>query len=224
MVTHPPRVDPGVYVGTTVGLVLPGDSLVRLAMTPQLGPYARFADRSASGWGGAGTVALVPAARTGVQVDLYLEAPARHRGWAHGAGVIAAGNYLVPYVQAGQQDSAGSGWYVTQGYAWRGYQDASVLIDAPGDQVRPRYWSSTLTGRRVRRGEAAELYLSASLGHFDYVRSGGDPAARRSRLWSIAAGLNLESNLRTLFDRYPPRGPYPGRRRPPRTPPPVPLP
>lgn len=228
MVTHPPRVDPGVYVGITTGLVLPSDSALRLAMTPMTAPYVRYGDRLDNGWGLSGTVAASFGARHGFQGDLYAEVPSRTPGWVHGAGLVTAGNYTMPYVQVGRQDSTGSGWYTTHGYAWRGFQESTGNLFSTSDQVRPRHWTSTLTGRRERRGRAFEAYLSASVGSFDqreyeYFEDRTDTMVVNRAMWSVAIGLTTESSLSRLFRGYP--GPrYPPRPPQPPVPPPVPLP
>lgn len=231
MVTHPPRTDPGVHLGWTGGLDLPSDSAVRLAMTPMAATYLRVADRLGGGWGISGTLAASLGARGGVHGDLYAEVPSRSPGWAHGAGVVAAGNYLMPYLQVGRQDSTGSGWYTTHGYAWRGFQEASADLFGASDDVRPRYWTSTLTARRQGRRGAREAYLSAAVGSFDTRRYeyGGertDTALVSQALWAVSLGVSVEANLGRLLRAAPPPR-YPPRRPPtpdPRVPPPVPLP
>jgi hypothetical protein len=223
MVTHPPRVEPGLHAGFTTGLGVPNDSVLMLATTPQLGPYLRYGSRRDDGWAGAATVAVNAAAEGGLHADLYAEAPARPGRRAHGGGVVVAGNYLMPYLQLGAQDERGSGWYVTQGFAWRGWQDASACLMCGGspDRVRTRYASTTFTLRRVRGARALELYATASAGRYDLVESFAVDTLRGRALWSVAAGLSAEANLRRLFSdvsRAPPT------RRPPNTPPPIPHP
>jgi hypothetical protein len=225
MVNHPPRTDPGVHVGLTAGIPVPNDSVLFLPMMPQAGPYVRYADWLGSGgWGGSAALAITPGARAGLQADLYAEVPSRSAGWAHGVGVVAAANYAMPYVQIGRQDEGGSGWYLTQGYAWRGWVESSGLL-APSDEIRPRYWSTTLTGRRRRPGRAFELYASGAAGHFDRLDREAETSAStrlRRRLLTLSLGVAVEANLRDLFGPYPP-GVGPPRPRPP-TPPPVPRP
>jgi hypothetical protein len=203
-------------------MAIPEDSILVLPMFPQMGPYVRVSERGESGWAGSAALAINLGAEAGLQGDLYTEVPSRSPRWAHGAGLVFAGNMAMPYVQVGSQDSTGSGFYLTQGYAWRGYQEAAGLF-AASDRVRPRYWSTTITGRRERRGRARELFVSASVGHYDRREAAGDDTIQsRNRLWSIAAGLSFEANLRRGVPGPPPR-PYPDRRHPIPTPPPVPV-
>lgn len=229
MVNHPPRTDPGIYLGVTGGAVIPNDSALILAMTPMMSPYLRVSDRLASGWGVSASVAASFGARYGLQGDLYAEVPSGSDRWAHGFGLVTAGNYTMPYVQVGRQDEGGSGWYLTSGYALRGYQDANAeLFNTGQGDVRPRYWSATLTGRKDSRFGGLEGYVTGALGHFDHRELVYDPeqpvtdtTVSRERLFSVSLGLSMETNLSRLFGGY---HAYPPRRTPRPVPPPVPVP
>lgn len=231
VVMHPPRTDPGVFMGWTIGVAAPSDSVLRLAMLPLATPYLRVADRADNGWGGSATMAFNLGAVAGVQGDAYVEVPSRASGWAHGAGLTLGGNFAMPYVQIGRQDTLGSGWYTTHSYTLRGFQpESGALFDGgSGGDVRPRYWTSTITARRARRYEAVEAYASLSLGSytrrtFAYHAGGADTALHTRPMWTATLGVSVEAELTRLARDISLPG-FPGRpRRPPPTPNPIPRP
>lgn len=178
VVTHGPRVEPGVtFYGTAGG----GSSLCdRPAcdtfLTPQQGVgvrYGRAASASAPGWSAGLTVS-----NGGVssELDLYVQAPAS-MAFDLGAGVLAAGSHGMPYVQAGRMKPDGSGWYTTQGFAFLASRPArwSTSLDGgPGEErVKPRYWAPAVA-YRARGRYGVHFYLSGAFGTAEATKYRGE--------------------------------------------------
>ena len=115
VVTHGPRVAPGLSVGLTSG-VAPATVCDSCAgMFPAMGVVGR--------WGFIARDPGVPSVQVGVGLklgdvegDVYVQAPSDGAA-AYGAGVMATGYFVMPYVQWGLDRPDGTGFYTTQGFA-----------------------------------------------------------------------------------------------------------
>lgn len=150
LVSHGPRVQPGLWSGTTGGLGI-GPGLEAEVETP-LGGYPV---RTSNGWfaryGFTGEGAPVEGVLIGVhlpwaiplsivhpELDVYGQYTHSSSPVQAGSGLLASPSYLMPYAQLGV-DIGNSELYTTQGLAIFGYQ---------GDAPDALLWMPTLTLRR----------------------------------------------------------------------------
>lgn len=200
VVTHGARVEPGLYVGSTAGIIVAGDSSEAPdVVTPEWAPYARygFVGRP-GGMAGSIGVAVEPEAAFGLEGDAYLQLPSSDPRWAYGAGVMGSGNVVMPYVQLGRSFTRGYEAYTTQ--AWvhrRNFNDKNFGLD-PSSRVRPRYWAPTLALRRRDGALGLSLQVTGALGRFDetsYDSARGGMVTRsqplRAVTTSVAADLDV---------------------------------
>lgn len=232
VVTHGPRVDPGMQLTLTAGTVRPlCDSGCTGGQLPTMGGGLRY--------GFTPERPELPAFLAGVSVpvfdvaapelDLYVQGPHRDRSWGYGAGVLSSPRHLMPYVQVGHTPIHGTGWYFTGGYARLNQYDS--WWDAGGDEPvrdhhrRPRYWTPTLALRLPRGEGTLDLYVSGAFGHyvdnvvtsppFDSSWPGSQPEVTRVRkpVRMLTAGVILNADLGRLGEnsmRFPRR--FPGMR------------
>ncbi len=197
VLTHGPRVEPGLFAGSALGLLIGQDTATAPdVITPAWTPYARYGFTGKPG-GVAGSLAL--SVGNGVEVDAYLQLPAR-REWAYGGGVMTSADYVMPYVQAGQTFGRGYEVYTTQAYVRRSdFTDSSVGLDGGPSEVRPRYWAPSLALRRRQGSFAASLELTGAVGSFDerpptYGEPATQPTIRRP-LRALSASVTADVNV-----------------------------
>ncbi|HYR06779.1 MAG TPA: hypothetical protein VEQ60_03345 [Longimicrobium sp.] len=187
VVTHSPRVQPGVMVvATTGGSGAFCDTACELDLRPQvaLGAHRGWAaTQTRAGFSFGGNISVSSA-----DLDAYVQAPT---GWTGGmqagAGALAGVDHAMPYLQLGRMRADGSGWYTTQGYAWLFRRSARVGVIGDGeadedlepDLVRPRYWAPSLAFRGGG-GTGVSLYVSGAFGTADAWEYDIDGQARRS--------------------------------------------
>lgn len=203
VVTHGPRVEPGLHAGLTVGLPLDSDTATALAvLIPRWSAYGRFGVTGKPGGVAASLgLAYAPAENGSLEGDLYLQGPARVPRLAYGAGLMGSAVYAMPYVQLGWVREDGSGLYSTQGVVQRGYGRKYLFLNDPGmgrTEVRPRYWAPAVGYRWSGRAGKRSVYLSGALGSYDERRSDwqtGEVSVQRRRLraLSITGTVELEA-------------------------------
>ena len=212
VVTHGPRVEPGVNIGATLGSFVPLCDTCDTALPMMSGWFVRY---------GYAPSPKKPAALIGVNVpwvpveepfeaDAYLQAPVGTADFVYGAGALAGTKHVMPYVQVGSTRN-GPGLYTTQGFALHGWRESGW--DVAGE-VRPRYWSPTVAYRLQRSESTLHLYVSGMIGDYERrvpAQDGQWTSLGRQRLLGLTVGVTGESSLRALFPILPPIGGVPRR-------------
>lgn len=196
VLSHGPRVEPGLFAGGTAGLLPTQDSATAPEiLTPAWTSYLRYGFTGKTG-GAAGSLAL--SVGNGIEGDVYLQLPPRGE-WAYGAGTMASRGYVMPYVQFGRSFLHGHEVYTTQAYVRREDFNGRLGLDAGPSEVRPRYWASSLAIRQRRGALGASLEVTGAFGHYDEraigVGNGPPPAAARRRLRAVTASVTADVNL-----------------------------
>ena len=140
MVTHAPRVDPGLTGVLTLGVPRDlCDSSCTMDLIPQYGFGMRYGRAPSGNRPGYSLGATLSLGLISSEADIYLQAPLPSERWAAGAGVLAAQTHLMPYVQVGRSRADGSGWYTTQGLAVLHSREEKLglMLDPPSHDVRP---------------------------------------------------------------------------------------
>ncbi|HEX8395565.1 MAG TPA: hypothetical protein VF665_24650 [Longimicrobium sp.] len=233
VVTHGPRVDPGLTAYATGGgtLALCDSTVCATELIPQLGAglrYGRPADERRMGWSLGVTASLSVVSS---DMDLYAQLPRRPGGVDAGAGVLLGGAYTMPYLQAGRIDEGGSGLYTTQGLAIMSPRPGSAQFmggngNDPVD-ARPVYWAPTVAYRGRLRDGAMSLYLSGAFGQTTYTEPATDGTGGRRRTEPVRAlmlGVTAERTIHRPRYRVPFTPPPTPAPRPPGAPPVPPLP
>ena len=200
VLTHGPRVEPGLYAGSTGGFLIAqeaGDTPD--VVTPGWTPYVRYGFTGKPGEV-AGSLALALGNR--IEGDAYLQLPARAE-WVYGAGLMASPGYVMPYVQLGQSLGRGYEVYTTQAYVRRGdFNEKNVyLLDIAPTEVRPRYWASTVAIRRREGFFGASLQLTGAFGRYDERPTGsadGTPTTSHE-LRGVSASLTADVDVGQFF-------------------------
>jgi hypothetical protein len=226
LVTHGPRVEPGVRTSSTIGVpqLLCDTPCDDARMIPRMGVGVRHGwvpsdpnqPAFLAGLSFAGFDLLAP------ELDLYAQGPGRQGAFAYGGGALVSPRHLMPYVQLGADAPNRPAFYVTAGYAWL-LQRPEYYFEGPPDEPgyrHPRFWapSAHLKLPFPPAEAAVEVYAQGAIGHYhaqvtDVVTGAYTSVRRPIRLLSLGV---------TLHQRAPERGQFPGRRRPPRFPPPLP--
>lgn len=181
-VTHGPRVEPGLYIGGTLGVIAASDTAAAPdVLTPNWGSFARYGTRLGDeGWAGSLAIATSGEQRSGVEGDAYLQLPSRDSLWVYGAGVIGSRAYAMPYAQLGRPMGRGYEVYTTQGFVWRGdFTEKRQDLDGGDAEVRPRYWMPAVALARRDRYGAVSAEVAGALGRFDERVT--DPATGATR-------------------------------------------
>lgn len=202
VVTHGPRVEPGLFVGGTAGLLLTRDTaLAPDVVTPQWVPYARYGLAGKPG-GVAGSIALAlgSAPESPVEADAYVQLPSPDAAWAFGAGVVASPALIMPYAQIGKSFGRGYEAYTTQAFMRRhDFNDRQVvLVESAPTVVRPRYWAPTLALRRRYGPRGVSLQVTGAFGSYEERgRDSGDtPRGTRSRpLRAVTTSVTAEVDV-----------------------------
>lgn len=168
IVTHGPRVEPGLTVYATGGAPqrLCDSTVCTTELIPQLGAglrYGRPATETAAGW----SVGLTASSSViSSDVDVYGQLPRGTGGVEAGGGILLGGAYTMPYVQAGRLGPDGSGFYTTQGLAWMYPRPPEIRFDTYSgvETVEPLYWAPTVAYRHARRGRVIHVYLAGAFG------------------------------------------------------------
>jgi hypothetical protein len=204
VLTHGPRVESGLFVGATAGLLITRDTArAPDVLAPQWVPYARYGLAGKPG-GVAGSLGLVlgSSPESPVEADAYLELPSPGPEWAYGAGVVASRALAMPYVQAGKSFGRGYEAYATQAFVRRNdFNDRQIVLsEFTPTEVRPRYWASTLALRRRDGPVGVSLQVTGAFGHYEErVRDSG-PATRSRPLRAVTASLAADVDV-ALFVR-----------------------
>lgn len=220
IVTHGPRVDPGLTAVATVGV--PGqlcDSSCALELIPQYGLGLRYGREPLGRSPGYSVAGTLSAALASSELDVYVQAPLNTERWAAGAGVLAAMTHAMPYVQLGEFRR--SGWYTTQGLAMLVTRPEDMaFFGGGGEDVRPVYWAPTLAYRAYNRRGALHVYVSGAFGRADRLAydtiAGGSRRVGSQPVRVVMFGLTVEERLPDPFYRGP--GPAPRPVPPPRPP------
>lgn len=208
VVTHGPRVAPGLSAGLTSG-VAPAtvcDSCAGMFSPP--GAVAR--------WGFVPSDPRRPSVQVGLglkfgdaEADVYVQAPSDGAA-AYGAGVMATGYFVMPYVQWGLDRPDGTGFYTTQGFAVGTHSiDGLEHDELSRNRIFPRFWSPALAVRLGGR-RALHLYVAGMVGSYSERTRDG---VERHALRTLTAGATVEA----VFGRpripvqppMPPLGPPP---------------
>ncbi|HEY0036265.1 MAG TPA: hypothetical protein VGB66_06225 [Longimicrobium sp.] len=149
IVTHGPRVEQGItgYITMGAGKSLCGPESCESILIPQLGAGVRYGWTATDSTPGFSAGFTYSAPVVSSELDLYVQAPGSSLGLDAGAGVLAAGTHVMPYVQVGRMQPDGSGWYTTQGYAFLTRRQIAILLADNYEQVEPRYWAPTVAYR-----------------------------------------------------------------------------
>jgi hypothetical protein len=199
VLTHGPRVEPGLFVGGTGGLLLTRDTaLAPDVVTPQWVPYARYGLAGKPG-GVAGSLALAwgSSAESPVEADLYVQLPSGGSEWAYGAGVVASTALVMPYAQIGKTFGRGYEAYATQAFVRRNdFNDRQVyLVDYAPTVVRPRYWAPTVALRRREGALGVSLQVTGAFGRYEErVRDSG-PGTRSRPLRAVTASVTTDLDV-----------------------------
>lgn len=204
VVTHAPRVEPGIAVGGTVSIrpractaICPDGDADEPA--PALGGFFRH------GWVPADSTrpsflvgVLVPFgfALPLAELDVYAQAPARAKAPVFGGGFLLSATHLMPYAQLGHTPPGGAGLYTTQGAAWH----------FGGDGSEPAlYWAPSLAYRFTSRERDVHLYVSGGIGRHTVPTHDGRGGTRSEPLGFLMLGVTGELPLGALS--LPPRWP-----------------
>ena len=197
-VTHGARVEPGLFVGYTAGIVVSGDSAKAPdVVTPEWVPYARY------GWVGrpGGFAGSVGVSLLGPWVggDGYLQLPSRDPRWAYGAGLMGARGYVMPYAQLGRSFPRGYEAYTTQAWVHRTrFTDRDLGLDPSEGQVRPRYWAPTLALRRRDGALAVGLQVTGAFGSYEntaYDSASAGPVTRTLPLRAVTTSVTADVDV-----------------------------
>jgi len=174
VVTHGPRVEPGLSLTLTGGIPRTLCSTDCIAgVIPTFGAGARYGwAAEAPGRPSFQLGALVPIwDPVALELDPFVQAPTRD-AWAFGVGALASARHLLPYVEVGKLPPGGEGWYLSLGHAWL-FADPTRLVGIePGEgelgmAQPPRFWAPGVGVRLVREeGSSMTLYANASLGSY----------------------------------------------------------
>ncbi|HEX2201832.1 MAG TPA: hypothetical protein VHG91_00970 [Longimicrobium sp.] len=208
VVTHSPRVEPGLAFHATAGVPLPLCDSCGAGLTPTLGAGVRYgyvpADPSSPSFL-VGVTAPLEAASA--ELDAFVQAPSSG-DWVVGAGTLASRRHVHPYVQLGRIPAGGSGWYVGAGYAWLfenpdWIEDLNDAIGGDEDAVAqaPRYFAPSLGWRTTRGGRRFHAYLTGGFGSWRQRGPALDPATgeyteAERRIRTVMAGVSIEIPLR----------------------------
>jgi hypothetical protein len=213
VVTHSPRVEPGITVFGTMGGSRSFCSLdeCETILIPQLGGGARYGRAATDSTPGFSVGFTSSIGFVSSEVDLYVQAPAS-LGLDAGAGVLAGGSHAMPYVQLGRMLPDGSGWYTTQGFAFLAERDVALGIDDPQVRVTPRYWAPAIA-YRTRGQYGVHVYASGAFGSARVVKEsydGSDPPTEREPVRAVLVGVVFEMQTSPRPDNVPPaRRPVP---------------
>lgn len=209
VVTHGARVEPGLYVGGTAGIILSGDSAEAPdIVTPEWAPYARygFVGRP-GGFAGSIAVSVLADPSSWLEGDGYLQLPSRDPLWAYGAGVMASRDYVMPYAQLGRSFGRGYEAYTTQAWVHRTeFTNRDLGLDPSEGQFRPRYWAPTLALRRRDGALAVGLQVTGAFGSYEntaYDSASAGPVTRtrplRAVTTSVTADLDVARFIRDVL-------------------------
>ncbi|HEX8317141.1 hypothetical protein [Longimicrobium sp.] len=190
VVTHSPRVEPGVTLYGTMGgsRSLCSQEACDTDLVPQMGGGARYGRVATDSTPGFSVGFTYSAGFISSEVDLYVQAPASQLDLDAGAGVLAAGSHVMPYVQLGRMRPDGSGWYTTQGFAWMAERAIGWTLDDPLVQVTPRYWAPAIA-YRTRGRYGVHVYASGALGSARVTTHDPDESAPRTERQPVRAVL-----------------------------------
>lgn len=204
VVTHGPRVEPGLWNGSTgslrLGSMFKGEVEAlgsSYAVRPPNGFFARYGWQGGEGGPPGALIGvhlpfLIPFSIAHPEVDGYVQLTAVDElRYAAGAGMLASPSYLMPYAQAGSSFSERSSWYTTQGIAVHGYA---------GNGPRAIVWTPALTWRRAkleqsaieRRQSATHYFIQGAIGR-EWVEEPGQPRERR-RIRFLLIGITTEAS------------------------------
>lgn len=182
IVTHPPRVEPGLAIGAVAGVNVVGLASGAGASSAHLAPvhpYVRYGWRSdPERWGALVEVGLPP---TGPRADLYAQVPTGAGAIDAGVGMVAGATETMPYVQWGRTDAQGRGWYLTQGLAFM----AETGLLSPDDRPRGILWMPGYT--RVRAGRKADVRWNFTAGLGAQETTVCEPC--RTRMEKVLVGM-----------------------------------
>lgn len=207
VVTHSPRVEPGLAIHATAGLPLPlCDTGCGGGLTPTLGAGVRYGYAPAGGSGPAflGGVTVPLFEPSSAEVDAFVQAPSSG-DWVVGAGSLASRRHVHPYIQLGRIPAGGSGWYVGAGYAWLfdnpdWIEDFDDAISGEESLARaPRYFAPSLGWRTTLGGRRFHAYLTGGLGSWrerTFDPATGENIEVERRIRTLATGVSLEFALR----------------------------
>jgi hypothetical protein len=202
LVTHGPRVEPGLWTGSTggfrLGSMLEGEVEAlggSYAVRPPNGFFARYGMEGGDGAPGmlvgVHLPFLIPLSVVHPELDAYVQlTPTEERGYAGGAGMLVSPSHLMPYVQAGTSFSERTSWYTTHGVAVHGWA---------GNGPRALLWTPALTWRKARlvqsalerRRSATHYYVQAVVGR-EWVEEPGAPTEVR-RIRFLLLGISTEA-------------------------------
>jgi hypothetical protein len=224
VVTHGPRVEPGVTLYGTMGGTrsLCSQETCDTDLVPQMGGGARYGRAATDSTPGFSVGFTYSTGFISSEVDLYVQAPASRVGLDAGAGVLAAGSHAMPYVQLGRMRPDGSGWYTTQGFAFLAQRQIGWTLDDPLVQVTPRYWAPAIAYRMAGR-YGVHVYASGAFGSARVTTQDpgeADPRTERQPVRSVLMGVVFDVQTDPPPRSLPPaRGPVPAVP-PPSAPPP----
>jgi hypothetical protein len=206
VVTHGPRVDPGVRVTGTLGTIRPlCDSGCADEVLPAWSVGARYGFPSSDPSRPAAQVGIsVPAFDPGSpEADLYVQGPGRTGPTAYGIGVLSSPRHLMPYAQIGHMPARGMGWYVTPAYTWSFTdEDLNVLDGDNGssDYIRrPHYFSPAVALHLPGENASIDIYLAGAFGELvrrrmDYDSTGSFVRPERQRIRTLMLGATMTLN------------------------------
>jgi hypothetical protein len=203
LVTHGPRVQEGLWTGSTgsfrLGTLLEGEveALGReFAVRPPNGFFARYGWRpEESGPPGLSLGVhlpfAIPLSAVYPEVDVYAQMTPHDSPGAAGAGLLASPGYLMPYAQTGGQLSARSEWYTTQGLTVSGYAGGAprAVIWAPALSLRRSRLEQTALHRRQF---ATHYFVQAGVGREWVPREGTGDGTRPVRF--LLLGVTTEAS------------------------------
>ena len=199
VLTHGPRVEPGLFVGATAGLLLTRDTArAPDVLAPQWVPYARYGvGGKAGGVAGSLGVALGNSPESPVEADAYLQLPSPVPEWAYGAGVVGSRALAMPYAQVGKSFGRGYEAYATQAFVRRkDFNDRQIVLsEFTPTEVRPRYWASTIALRRRDGPVGVSLQVTGAFGRYEErVRDAG-PGTRTRPLRAVTTSLAADVDV-----------------------------
>jgi hypothetical protein len=203
LVTHGPRVEPGLWTGSTssfrLGSLLDEEVEVlgrSFAVRPPNGFFARYGmerrEQGAPILVGIHLPFLIPFSVIHPELDAYVQlSPVDETAYAAGAGMLASPSHLMPYAQAGGTLSERTSWYTTQGVALHGYAGSGprAIIWAPAFSWRKaRLEQSAL----MRRRSATHYFVQGGFGREWVDVDGGPREVRRRRF--LLLGVTTEAS------------------------------
>jgi hypothetical protein len=199
VLTHGPRVEPGLFVGGTGGLLLTRDTaLAPDVVAPQWVPFARYGlAGKPGGIAGSIAVALGSAPESPVEADAYVQLPSAAPEWAYGTGVVASSALLMPYAQIGKSFPRGYEVYATQAFVRRyDFNDRQVyLLETAPTVVRPRYWATTLALHRRDGPQGLSLQVTGAFGRYDEKVRDSGPGTRSRPLRAVTTSLAVDVDV-----------------------------